>query len=218
MCWDWRYRVCIYVWICMIPEIQMYWISQNTHICSHCLMCWCQRYRARNDMWICKIPEIHLMYWISRETYIYSIMFWHLMLQHYTHLVVAIFPDRDCSAAWWWWNPRCIIPGNESAIRAARQHWASCSFLATVQLVRSPSRNTKFLKEHLVHVRGVPPECFMFREGDLTSWTVARKLQLAQCWRAAQIAASLPGTIQWGFYHREGAREWSSGKIGGMPR
>jgi len=71
MCWDRRYRVCIYVWICMIPEIQMYWISQNTHICSHCLMCWCQRYRARNDMWICKIPEIHLMYWISRDKHLF---------------------------------------------------------------------------------------------------------------------------------------------------
>jgi len=43
---------------------------------------------------------------------------------------------------------------------------------------------------------------------DLTSWTVARKLQLAQCWRAAQIASSFPGTKQWGFYHLEAALEF----------
>jgi len=70
-----------------------------------------------------------------------------------------------------------------------------------------------FLKEHLVHVRGVPPESFMFQGGDLTSWTVARKLQLAQCWRAAQIAASFPGTKQWGVYHREAALESRSEQI-----
>ena len=44
-----------------------------------------------------------------------------------------------------------------------------------LSLIGNFSRNTKFLKEHLVPVRGVPPEIFMFREGDLTSWTVARK-------------------------------------------
>ena len=85
----------------------------------------------------------------------------------------------------------CIVPGNEAAIWAARQHWACCSFVALVQLVRSPSRNTK-----LSH--GTPGTCtkcffesFVFWEGDLTSWTVARKLQQAQCWGAAQIAASI---------------------------
>jgi len=47
--------------------------------------------------------------------------------------------------------------------------------IATVQLVRSPSRNTKFLTEHLVHVRGVCTctRCsvrnFVFQEGDQTS-------------------------------------------------
>jgi len=56
-------------------------------------------------------------------------------------------------------------------------------------------------------------ESFVFWEGDLTSWTVARKLQQAQCWRAAQIAASFPGTKQWGFYHREVALKSRSEKI-----
>ena len=104
-----------------------------------------------------------------------------------------------------------MVPRNEAAIWAARQHWASCSFLAAVQLVRFLCRNTKFLKEHLVHVPGVPSESFVFLEGDLTSWTDARKL--AHCWRAAQIAASFLGTIQWGFYHREAALGSRSGKI-----
>jgi len=76
-----------------------------------------------------------------------------------------------------------------------------------------PPETWNFLEEHLGHVRGVPPESFVFREGELTSYTVARKLQQAQCWRAAQIAASFPGTIQWGFYHREAALESRSGKI-----
>jgi len=31
-----------------------------------------------------------------------------------------------------------------------------------------PGRNTKFLKEHRVHVRGVPSDNFVFWEGDLT--------------------------------------------------
>jgi len=57
-----------------------------------------------------------------------------------------------------WWNPHCIVLGNQAARWPARQQWASCSFLATVQLVRSPSRNMKLLKEHIVHVRGVPYE------------------------------------------------------------
>ena len=67
---------------------------------------------------------------------------------------------------------------------------------------------------------GTPRTCtrcslrnFVFQEGGLTSWTVARKLQQAQCWRAAQIAASFPGTIQRGFYNREPAHESRSGKI-----
>jgi len=100
-------------------------------------------------------------------------------------LTVAIFPERDSSAASRWLKPYCFVLGNEAAIWAARQHWACCSFLATVQLVRSPSQNTKISE-------GTPGTCtrcsvrhFVFREGDLTNWTVARKLQQAPCWHAA---------------------------------
>ena len=98
-------------------------------------------------------------------------------------------------------KPPLYCTGKWSWIWPARQQWASSSFLATVQLVRPPSRNKRFLKEHLVHVRGVTWESFVFREGDLTSRTVARKLQLAHCWRAGHLAASFPSIIQWGVYN-----------------
>jgi len=75
------------------------------------------------------------------------------------------------------------------------------------------SRNTKF-------ARRTPRTCtrcsfrkFRVPGGDLTSWTVARQLQMAHCWRAGHLAASSPSTIQWGFYHREAALESHSGKI-----
>ena len=42
----------------------------------------------------------------------------------------------------------------------AARHWACCSFLATVQLVRSPPGTRNFLKEHLVNVPGVPWEIY----------------------------------------------------------
>jgi len=51
---------------------------------------------------------------------------------------VAIFPERDSSAASRWLNPHCIVLGNEAASWPARQQWALRSYIATVQLVRSP--------------------------------------------------------------------------------
>jgi len=41
-----------------------------------------------------------------------------------------------------------------------------------------------------------PRECFMFQEGSLTTWTVARWLQMAACWHDTTFAATFPGTIQ----------------------
>jgi len=73
-----------------------------------------------------------------------------------------------------------------------------------------PSWNTKLAQgTHRTCTR-----CGKFRVpgGDLISWTVARKLQLAYCWRAGHLAASFPGTIQLGFYHREDELKKRRGK------
>jgi len=98
---------------------------------------------------------------------------------------------------------------NLTCTSAMSQLQLPCNF----QLVISPSWNTKLSE-------GTPRTCmrfsvrnFVFQEADLTSWTVTRKLQLAHCYRAGQIAASFPSTIQRGFYHREVAFESRSGKI-----
>ena len=66
-----------------------------------------------------------------------------------------------------------------------RPHWENmCSvFPVPLVLTGKPIPDTSNVKHG-----------FVFRKGDLTSW--AWKLQQAQCWRAAQIAASFPGTIQ----------------------
>jgi len=71
-----------------------------------------------------------------------------------------------------------------------------------------PSGTRNFLKEHMVHVPGVLWEISCSGRGTLPL-TVARKLQQAQCWRAAQCSFifEFPVTIQWGFYHCEAALE-----------
>jgi len=84
---------------------------------------------------------------------------------------------------------------------SSRSKWSSSIFI----LLRSKCNVAPFI--WLRFVMQCVIRNFVFREGDLTSWTNARKLQQAQCWRAAQIAASFPGTIQWGFYHCEAALE-----------
>jgi len=61
--------------------------------------------------------------------------------------------------------------------------------------------------------QNTPRQCFLFQDGDLTSWTGARWLQKAACWHAATFAATFPGTIQNGFCYHVAAAESRSGKI-----
>ena len=70
-------------------------------------------------------------------------------------------------------------------------NWSCTSVLSLLQISCNGSTGQVPIPEHEISQRtpctllGVPSESFVFREGGLTSWTVARKLQQAQCWRAA---------------------------------
>jgi len=75
------------------------------------------------------------------------------------------------------------------------------SSIRIIRIIRQKSQNR--LNRFFGQLINSSLRNFVFREGDLTSWSVARKLQQAQCWRATQIETSFPGIIQLGFYHRE---------------
>ena len=75
-----------------------------------------------------------------------------------------------------------------------------------------PLRSRNFLKEHLVHVRGVPWEISCSKRG---AWPV-EPLQGSCSWLIADVQASCSFISQYntmGVYHREAALESCSGKI-----